>query len=108
MSINFRFPNITGISDREQIAQIKSYLHQLVEQLNYAFSTGGSSGDSTTSSDGQGSQSYDELKNFLMQEIQRLNNRIDQMSKPVVGVDYFTEEDKAKIVNEVLAALKEE
>ena len=100
MSINIRYPNITGNSDREQIAQIKSYLHQLVEQLNYAFSTIGSNGDSTANYSGQGSQSYDELKSFVTQEIQKINTRIAQMG--------FTEEVKEQIVNEVLEALKEE
>lgn len=36
MSMNFRYPNINGRSEREQIAQIRSFLHQLVDQLNYA------------------------------------------------------------------------
>lgn len=40
MSMNFRYPNITGSTEKEQIAQIKSYLHQLADQLNYAFSVG--------------------------------------------------------------------
>lgn len=35
MSTNIRFPNITGKTEAEQIAQIKSYLHQLVQQLNW-------------------------------------------------------------------------
>ena len=35
---NIRFPNITGATDREQLKQIKSYLYQLVEQLNYTLS----------------------------------------------------------------------
>jgi hypothetical protein len=95
MSVNFRYPNITGVSDREQLAQIKSYLHQLVEQLNYAFSTIGSWEDSAVTNTGQ---SYDELKNLVMTEIQRINTRIAQMG--------FTEEDKAQIVEEVLAALE--
>lgn len=99
MSINFRYPNITGISEKEQLAQIKSYLHQLVEQLNYAFSTIGE-GTAITSGGQGGGQSYDELKNLVMQEIQRINRRIEQMG--------FTEEDKAQIVEEVLAALSEE
>lgn len=38
MSINFRFPNINGLTETEQLKQIKSYLHQLVEQLNWAMS----------------------------------------------------------------------
>lgn len=34
--INLRFPNITGSTEKEQISQVKTYLHQLVEQLNWA------------------------------------------------------------------------
>lgn len=37
MSINFRYPNITASLEKEQITQVKAYLHQLVDQLNYAF-----------------------------------------------------------------------
>lgn len=37
MSINFRYPNITAGLEKEQITQVKAYLHQLVDQLNYAF-----------------------------------------------------------------------
>ena len=36
--IDIRLPNITADTEAEQIAQIKSYLHQLVQQLNWALS----------------------------------------------------------------------
>ena len=98
MSYNFRYPNITGITDREQLAQIKSFLHQLVDQLNYGFSTM-DAGTSVTASP-QGNQDYGELKDLVMREIQRINSRIDRMR--------FTEEDKKQIIKEVLAALAEE
>ena len=39
MSVDIRLPNITGNTEAEQIAQIKSYLYQMVSQLNYALST---------------------------------------------------------------------
>lgn len=39
MSIDIRFPNITGKTEAEQMVQVKSYLHQLVEQLNWALNT---------------------------------------------------------------------
>ena len=39
MSIDLRYPNITGQSEREQLAQLKSYMHQLVGQLQWAFNT---------------------------------------------------------------------
>ena len=34
---HFRLPNITGASEKEQLQQIKSYLYQLIDQLNWAF-----------------------------------------------------------------------
>lgn len=34
--IDLRYPNITGNSEREQLAQMKSYLHQLVGELQFA------------------------------------------------------------------------
>lgn len=36
MSIDIRYPNITGKTDAEQMVQVRSYLHQLVDQLNWA------------------------------------------------------------------------
>lgn len=36
MSINFRLPNITATSDSGKLAQVQSYMYQLVEQLNWA------------------------------------------------------------------------
>lgn len=34
--IDIRLPNITGSTEREQLVQVKSYLHQLAEQLQWA------------------------------------------------------------------------
>lgn len=32
----FRYPNISGEDPRQQLQQLKRYLFQLVDQLNYA------------------------------------------------------------------------
>lgn len=37
--INLRYPNINGKTEAEQMVQVMSYLHQLVEQLNWALNT---------------------------------------------------------------------
>ena len=37
--IHLRLPNITGKSEQEQLQQLKSYLYQLVQELNWAFET---------------------------------------------------------------------
>ena len=37
MSYEFRYPKIIGLNERDQLREIKSYLHQLVDQLQWAF-----------------------------------------------------------------------
>lgn len=39
MSYNISFPNISSASEREKIEQIRSYLYQLAEQLNWALNS---------------------------------------------------------------------
>lgn len=39
MSIDIRLPNITGRTETEQLSQIKSYLYQFAQQLQWAMST---------------------------------------------------------------------
>lgn len=36
MSYNFRLPNITGATEKEQIAQLKAYIFYLVDELQFA------------------------------------------------------------------------
>ena len=36
MSINFRLPNITATTDSGKLTQMQDYMHQLVEELNWA------------------------------------------------------------------------
>jgi hypothetical protein len=69
--MNFRYPNITGRNETEQIAQIRSFLHQLVDQLNYAIPKLGDTGN--PGADGK---------------------------TPVKGVDYFTEVEIASVAKQ--------
>lgn len=39
MSIDIRYPNITAKDEAGQLNQVRSYLHQLVEQLNWAINS---------------------------------------------------------------------
>ena len=39
MAFDLRFPNITGATPQEQLQQMKSFLYQTVEQLNFAIGT---------------------------------------------------------------------
>lgn len=43
MGFDLRYPNITALDEKGQLTQMKSYLHQLVEQLQWALNDIGSS-----------------------------------------------------------------
>ena len=73
--INIRLPNINATTEKEQLIQVKSYLHQLVQELNWALSsmepgtaksTGKeqSSGDSVTRE--EMTISYNELRSLII------------------------------------------
>ena len=49
MSIDIRFPNINAPTTEGQMAQMQSYMHQLVEQLNWALNTVGDAQNGNTS-----------------------------------------------------------
>ena len=72
---NFRYPSINGSTEREQIAQIKSFLYQLVDNLNYSFSIIDDGNEKNEM------LSNEELRAQLMQEIQKLHSRINQLSQ---------------------------
>ena len=73
--INIRLPNITANTEQEQLLQVKSYLHQLVQELNWALTTI-ESGNSTGATKKQASvntvtkdeltASYNELKSLII------------------------------------------
>ena len=88
MSVNIRYPNITASSEREQIGQIRSYLHQLVDQLNYALPNAGS-GDNTNS----GSETYSvqgvemtyyELRSLIIKNIEEVRKMADDLEAEFV------------------------
>ena len=70
MSAKIRYPNITGASEREQLAQIKSFLHQLVDQLNYTLSTL-ETGDGTAQTGSTSDHDYQELRALIMRHLNK-------------------------------------
>ena len=81
MSVNIRYPNITGTTPQEQISQVKSYLHQLVEQLNYVLPSIGEGGTSSQSYTVQGADlSYYDLRTLILQELHEVQTTFDQLS----------------------------
>ena len=72
---NIRLPNITASTEREQLMQVKSYLHQLVQELNWALSSleAGKSGNNAVKTAGgkavtqeEFATSYNSLKSLII------------------------------------------
>lgn len=83
MSVNIRYPNITAGREKEQIGQIKSYLYQLVDQLNYALPA--ISGGTGQTYNVQGEEmSYYDLRSLIMQQLQEVRDAVDDLSKKFV------------------------
>lgn len=91
MSMNIRFPNITGTNPAEQITQIKSYLYQLVEQLNWMLPAIESGTESTGASNASPSygdisaETFYELKSLLIQSSDTLNAYYEQINAKLEG-----------------------
>lgn len=86
MNLNLRYPNITGLSEKEQLSQIKSFLHQLVDQLNYAIPSAESSTTQTVQA--QGTEiSYYELRSLIMQNLDKIDAEFEKLSQKMVS-DY--------------------
>lgn len=75
MSVNFRFPNITAGTEAQQITQIRSFLHQLVEQLNWVLPNmeSGSTVQTDTQSTSLSTSEFEELRAMMV----RLSREID-------------------------------
>ena len=119
MSMNIRFPNITGVKPEEQIMQIKSYLYQLVEQLNWMLPAI----ESSTSQAGTGSanpsvgdisaETFYELKSLLIQSSDTLNAYYEKINTKLEGQyvkqTAFDEhkQEVPQFINDALAQAKE-
>lgn len=84
MNLNLRYPNITGLSEKEQLSQIKSFLHQLVDQLNYATPSEVSSSAQTHQV--QGAEiSYYELRSLIIQSLQKMETDFEKLSQKMTS-----------------------
>ena len=109
MSVNIRYPNITGSTDKEQLTQVKSYLHQLVDQLNYAIpnmGTGEGTTQASTSYEVQGGEmSYYELRSLIIQELQQVEALFEKLSQKMES-EYVKDEEIPEAIEEALTEAK--
>lgn len=97
MSINLRFPNITGVTEKEQLAQIKSYLYQLVQELNWVLTNMESGAASEPAGkqpamEGLSEEVFNELKALLIQSSSTLNSYYEKINGKLEG--YYLKQDE--------------
>ena len=103
MSIDFRLPNITAKDEAGQLLQMKSYLHQLVEQLNYAMKTVESSSSgavayqnkATTAAAGEDAKAqatFNSIKSLIIKSADIVNAYYESINARLKGL-YVAESD---------------
>lgn len=102
MSGNIRLPKIDGTTSAQQLSQIKGYLYQLVEQLNYTLTdmeTGGTrvvmtGGTSNTAAEkkNEAAASFNSIKSLIIKSADIVNAYYDVISKKLEGL-YVAESD---------------
>lgn len=105
--IELRLPNISeGMSDREMLLQLRSYLYQLIPQLQWALGNAGSSSGGTVtvvnrssvspspsvSSSGSAKVTFEQLKPLIIASAEIVNAYYDEINKRLEGT-YVAESD---------------
>lgn len=127
MAIDIRMPNITATSEAGQLLQIKSYLYQFSEQLNWALNTlesngeisvvnqskGGSSSsgssafdsDASSSSEENKEASFTELKSLIIKSADIVNAYYEKINTKLKG-QYIAVSDFGTYYNNASLELK--
>lgn len=102
MSGNIRFPNINGSTEAAKLAQIQSYLHQLVQDLNYSLAnmdTGSSrvimtssTGGTTAEKKNEAASTFNSIKALIIKSADIVNAYYDVINKRLEGL-YVAESD---------------
>lgn len=97
MAYDLRYPMITGASEKEQLTQMKSYLHQLVEQLNYSLNNidkvqvqyvnAPIKAETSTKSEDKGTQAtFDDIKSLIIKSADIVEAYYEKISERLEGV----------------------
>jgi hypothetical protein len=105
MGIDLRMPSITGATDREQLAQIRSYLYQFIPQLQWALNnidTASASNQvaqqvqvqrvATGSSTANALDTFNAIKSLIITSADIVNAYYDEVNKRLAGL-YVAESD---------------
>lgn len=103
MTTDLRYPNINGKTTHEQMEQTRRYLHQLVDQLNFALQSvgSGSAVPATVIKDGSVSKAesendavatFNDIKALIIKSADIVNAYYDEINTRLEGV-YVAESD---------------
>lgn len=102
MSIELRFPNITAPTEAGQLLQVRSYLHQLVEQLNWALehitsdsgqaAAAGAVGAGGTSAEREAVSSFNSIKSLIIKSADIVNAYYEVIRRRLEG-QYVAQSD---------------
>jgi hypothetical protein len=102
MGFDLRLPNITGVSEREQLAQIKNFLYLHIEQLQFALNSIGTPNTTVvvnpTTRQGSSSQSanpeatFGSIKALIIKSADIVNAYYEEINKRLEG-QYVAESD---------------
>lgn len=103
MAIELRYPSIPNVSEREQLVYMKSYLHQLVDQLQFALNNIGSFTAPVVSSAQKSSVTsvidredpavtFNSIKSLIIKSADIVSSYYDQIKNRLEGV-YVAESD---------------
>ena len=119
MGNEFRYPNIPNGTEKEQLAYLKSYLYQLVEQLQYATLGAGtasgyaaaqqpqkSAANNTTDDSQNPVASFNSIKPLIIKSADIVNAYYDTISNRLEGL-YVAESDFGTYVEETALVLNQ-
>lgn len=102
MGYDIRLPNITGGNVQEQLAQVKSYLHQTVEQLNFALKSISSDNESTikkiiasttqSKTPEEVQKNFNDIKSLIIKSADIVNAYYETISEKLEG-EFVAESD---------------
>lgn len=118
--MNIRYPNITGQTPDEQIRQLKSYLYQLVEELNLQESSGGApssvaGGNAPYTGEPSGGaaepettpvSTFNQVKNLIIKSADIIDAYYTEISRRLEG-HYVAESDFGKYKSTTAQSIQE-
>ena len=114
MGVELRFPNITATNTEGQVAQMQSYMHQLVQQLNWALSSvnsaaqgdtsnivlnGGKNGGKTELSPKEAEDTFNSIKSLIIKSADIVKAYEDTMKETFNG-SYVAQSDFGDLVRD--------